>query len=414
MKIELREIVELFINSGSEGDNWDFKKKWHSNNADLLKDIICMANNTTSDMQDGYIIFGIENETLHIVGVSEDDDRKTQGSIVTFIQSKPWAGEEIPDIDVETIFIDGKEIDVLIIRNSESTPYYILQDYSKPSAAGKDKTIVRAGVVYSRVRDRNTSSSECATKHAAEFLWKKRFGLVGSDDLKVIKRLQNVNSWYSPDDLDTIYNSEYDDIKIIRKKGFSSNVELNAGVSNTAVWVMDFPYLFTTHLNWNIGQKETGRREQWDININGRKLDFSLFGVQGTRQDYYHIEPPTYYIKLNNLHPRFMGSLPYHAYLENSVELLAYELFFHLQCYHENQKALNNAFTVIPIFKNQQEHVNFTKYLSMHNSEFSSAVEEMNIDEMFPTYAKDVDTAVVYKLGKTMVLWLEQWRQYPF
>ena len=39
------EIVEL-IERKAEGSYWDFKKEWHSNNADLLHDIICMANST--------------------------------------------------------------------------------------------------------------------------------------------------------------------------------------------------------------------------------------------------------------------------------------------------------------------------------------------------------------------------------
>ena len=60
-QMELKYIVESLINKASEGSYWDFKQSWHSNNADLLKDIICMANNTTIDMQDGYIIFGIED-----------------------------------------------------------------------------------------------------------------------------------------------------------------------------------------------------------------------------------------------------------------------------------------------------------------------------------------------------------------
>ncbi len=38
------EIVNL-IASKREGDYWDFKQKHHTNNSDLLHDIICMANN---------------------------------------------------------------------------------------------------------------------------------------------------------------------------------------------------------------------------------------------------------------------------------------------------------------------------------------------------------------------------------
>lgn len=71
-------------------------------------------------------------------------------------------------------------------------------------------------MIYSRVGDRNTSSAECATKQATEFLWKKRFGLVGSDEIKVVNRLKNADSWYSTDEYDTFYNREYGDITIQR------------------------------------------------------------------------------------------------------------------------------------------------------------------------------------------------------
>lgn len=180
--MELRNIVESFINKAYEGSYWDFKRNWYENTTDLLKDIICMANNTTTDMQDGYIIIGIEDKTFNIIDVSSDSNRKNQENIIGFLSSQSWSSEEIPNVEVKTIKIDNKEIDVIIIRNSDVTPYYLLKDYSKIDNSGKEKFVVRAGVIYSRVGDRNTSSSECATKQAVEFLWKKRFGLVGSDD----------------------------------------------------------------------------------------------------------------------------------------------------------------------------------------------------------------------------------------
>jgi len=409
--MELKLIVESFINKAYEGSYWDFKQKWHENNADLLKDIICMANNTTTDMQDGYIIFGIEDKTFNIIGVSEDSNRKNQENIIGFLSALFWSGEEIPNVEVENLKIDNVEIDVLIIHNSSATPYYLLKDYSKCDA-GKNKTVIHAGVIYSRVGDRNTSSAECATKQSAEFLWKKRFGLVGSDDFKVIKRLQNIDSWYSVDEFNTIYNNEYDDIRIERDLEYELNVEINAERAETDIWVMDFPYLFTSMLNWNIGQKETGRRAKWDVFLNGRKLDISFYGVQGTRQDYYHIEPETYHncelgIKLDET----SNSIQYYAYLLNSVNLLAYNLFISKQCYHDDQKMFNKAFTVIPVFENEKEHTEFLSFVKKHAEDFIDAVNTQDVSEMFPTYAQNVKTVIVYKLGKTLVQWLDQWRQ---
>lgn len=411
--MELRQTVESFIRQSSEGSYWDFKQCWHKDNADLLKDIICMANNTTIDMRDGYIIFGVEDKTYKIIGVSEDCNRKNQENIIGFLSSKLWSGEEIPDVDVKTIEIDGKEIDVLIIHNRDVTPYYLLQDYSKNTVTEKSKTVLRAGVIYSRVGDRNTSSAECATKQATEFLWKKRFGLIGSDEFKVIKRLQNVDSWYSTDEYDTLFNKEYSDIRIERDYNCNYEIKINQGKEDTATWVMGFPYLFTSAVNWNIGKEEIGRRAKWDFFLEGRKLDISIYGVQATRQTYYHIEPNTY--RSNELSIYLSETcnwIPYYAYIHNSVELLAYKLFFNMQCYRDDQKYQNKAFTVIPVFENEQEHTEFIEYIKTHKDNFKTDVETQIVEEMFPFYTQTVDTVNVYKLGKTLVQWLDKWRRF--
>lgn len=410
--MELKKVVRSFIDRESEGSYWDFKRNWHSNNADLLKDIICMSNNTTVDMQDGYIIFGIEDKTYNVIGISGDRNRKNQENIIGFLSDQSWSGEEMPDIDVKTIEIEGKEIDVLIIHNSNVTPYYLLKNYEKPDVHGKGKTVVHAGVIYSRIGDRNTSSAECATKQAVEFLWKKRFGLVGSDSIKVIKRLQNVDSWYSSDEYDTFFNREYSDIRIERDNNYYLEVKICENQADTGTWVMDFPYLFTSAINWNIGDKETGRRAKWDIFLEGRKLDISLYGVQATRQTYYHIEPETYWnrelgIYFNSL----TDTVKYYAYTKGSIKYLAYKLFFDLQCYKEEQRVFDKAFTVIPVFEDEQEHTEFIEYVITCREDFKKDVENQNVDEMFPEYSKTVNTVIFYKLGKTLVQWLDRWRQ---
>lgn len=57
--MDLEQNIRLLNNRASEGEYRDIKQQWYNNNAGSIKDIICMANNTTSDMQDGYIIISI-------------------------------------------------------------------------------------------------------------------------------------------------------------------------------------------------------------------------------------------------------------------------------------------------------------------------------------------------------------------
>ena len=53
----LNETIVAFINSKQEGNNYDFKEKWHSSGkeGDLLHDILCLANNENNE--DAYLIF---------------------------------------------------------------------------------------------------------------------------------------------------------------------------------------------------------------------------------------------------------------------------------------------------------------------------------------------------------------------
>lgn len=44
-----------------EGSYWDFKREWHGNKADLLHDIICMANNPGDTT--GLVVIGIDEGT---------------------------------------------------------------------------------------------------------------------------------------------------------------------------------------------------------------------------------------------------------------------------------------------------------------------------------------------------------------
>lgn len=409
-EMKLKSRIELLIQKHSEGSYWDFKQNWHSDNVDLLKDIVCMANNTTADMRDAYIIFGVEDGTFSIKGVSEDSNRKNQENIIGFLGSKTWAGEEIPNVQVNTIELDGKEVDVLIIYNSTVTPYYLLKDYMKSTDSGKQKKILSAGVIYSRVGDRNTSSAECATKQAMEFLWKKRFGLAGTDENKVAKRLQNTDTWYSTDENNTFYNSEYDDI-IIKRAQYMLEVCIGEERPETSTWVMDFPYLFTNVFNWDMGKSETGRRAKWNIYLNGRELPVSLYGVQSTLQSYYHIEPKTYWDnELGIFIHKAASSIKYYAYIQDSIEFLAFKLFFDKQCYQDKELSYSKALMIIPVFKNEQEHLQFMQYVKSNSAQFRVDVDEQVVDEMYPEYAQKVNRVVIYKFCKTLVQWLDRWR----
>lgn len=54
--------LEQLIEHGYENDCLDFKEQFHENKAELLHDILCLANNT--QFQNAYILFGIDDKRV--------------------------------------------------------------------------------------------------------------------------------------------------------------------------------------------------------------------------------------------------------------------------------------------------------------------------------------------------------------
>ena len=183
----LKNLIEELIAANREDDWWDFKQCHHQNKADLLHDIICLANNRAN--RDAYLIFGVEDKTYNIIGVENDSDRRNQQGIVDFLRSKCFAGQVRPRVEVRTISINDHELDVCIVKNSTDVPYYLTKDYND----GQKK--IRANYIYTRVQDNNTPIDTCADLNHVEYLWKKRFGLITTplEQLKVL--LKNPDDW---------------------------------------------------------------------------------------------------------------------------------------------------------------------------------------------------------------------------
>ena len=117
----LEERIKSLIKKKTEGEYWDFKQAWHKDNERLLHDILCFAN-TVHD-NDCYLIIGV-SDTGEIVGVNEEN-RRNQANILDLLSNTDFAGDNIPKVKLDTIKVEGKEIDVLTIFNSYNVPYYL-------------------------------------------------------------------------------------------------------------------------------------------------------------------------------------------------------------------------------------------------------------------------------------------------
>ena len=184
--MELSAEIKTLIALRQEGAYWDFKREWYGekHKGDLLKDIICMANNLAN--RDAYIIIGVDEEQDYSIrDVCDDPNRRNTQMMVTFLRDKKFAGDYRPVVQVESIALEAGMIDVIIVRNSTNTPFYL-----------KDKfEMVRPNHIYTRVQDSNTSSDSSADIQHVEYLWKKRFGLILSPLERMQIYLQHPEDW---------------------------------------------------------------------------------------------------------------------------------------------------------------------------------------------------------------------------
>ena len=138
-RYELEKRIESFIVKRCETEQWDFKQEWHEKTEDLIKDIICFAN-TVHD-KDCFLIFGISDD-YQIVGMTKP--RRKQADIIDTLNNLYFAGDIVPKIELQTLFLIGKEIDVLIIKNTNLTPIYLKKTYGR----------MKAGCIYTRIGDK--------------------------------------------------------------------------------------------------------------------------------------------------------------------------------------------------------------------------------------------------------------------
>ena len=202
IQISLVEKIRKLIALKVEDDYWDFKQEWHQDNERLLVDILSFAN--TVHEHDCYLIIGV-SDNGEVVGVSEEG-RKRQADVLDLLSNTVFAGDNVPEVRVDTLKIAGKEVDVLTVLNSFNTPFYLKtksQRYHR----------IKEGYIYARTGDRNTPISQNANYQQIEMLWKKRLGLTKPPLLQIQDRLKNKLEWTQNEG--TYYNIYKPEFKLV-------------------------------------------------------------------------------------------------------------------------------------------------------------------------------------------------------
>ncbi|EMJ6201902.1 helix-turn-helix domain-containing protein [Clostridioides difficile] len=161
---DFKSEISRYLELKQEGAFWDFKRNWYTESkiADLLHDIICMANNLEN--RDAYIIIGVDEENYELVDVTNDSNRKNTQNIVDFLKDKKFAGEIRPTVLVNQVIIQDVTLDVIVIKNSNKTPFYLKEKYRD----------VNPNNIYTRIQDTNTPKYMGADIDKVEYLWKKK------------------------------------------------------------------------------------------------------------------------------------------------------------------------------------------------------------------------------------------------
>jgi len=183
---EIKELISL----KKEGVFWDYKEIHHKFSIDLIHDITCLSNAQYNGNR--YIIFGV-NDVGEIVGL-KSCEMKEQANIIDTLRSSKYADDIFPDIQLENISLDEKEIQVLMIKDRPFKPYYLSVD-KKVNEEQSRTTVLRAGTVYTRIMDTNTPKNSVASSKDIEYMWKERFGLIQTPIERMQMYLKNFEDW---------------------------------------------------------------------------------------------------------------------------------------------------------------------------------------------------------------------------
>lgn len=323
--------IENLISLKQEGSYWDFKREWYSKDkkADLLHDIICMANNLSN--RDAYIIIGVDEEKDYAISsVKSAPNRRCTQQLVDFLRDKRFAGGIRPTVSVESICFGESVVDVIVVHDSNSTPFFLTEDYDT----------IKANYIYTRVMDSNTPKNRSADLANIEMLWKKRFGLLSTTLERMMMYLKDHDSWdYSPDDC----NKE--------KKYYKFSPEFTIEYSLVESKKGYQYYLFN----------QTDIEPRWyDINLYYHQTKLaSLDGISLDGGRYFTTSPRTDGVSLTHYN---QWDLSFKYFIKDSMEYIVHEFFYHPDG-DDATYAHNRFIECVLVFDSHREKERFKEYI---------------------------------------------------
>lgn len=407
---DLDEIIFDLISKKVEGPYWDFKQKWYANDdkgkVSLLHDILCMANNLED--RDAYIIIGVENSSCKLLGVQQDQNRRCTANLCCFLRDQDFSGGIRPYVRVETIKIYSVDIDVIVIENSNKTPFFLTNDYPKTSKCTnknnqndkEDANIkpmksfcIKANSIYTRIGDTNTPKNSTADLDKIEYLWKKRFGINKTPLQKLPTLLEEIDQWekspISDSEYDVLFHKQYPEYTIKTKKNDRDGHEL---------YMFDFYDSTAYWSNIEVFYHQTLIRA--DICV----------GLDGCRN--FIVAPKRKVIEISNNDYHEIVHLFY--FIKGTIEFLLSQVLCNM--YGESDFYRNSRFGIrelsrsVFLFKNSQEMEAFINYVSSKNDLYHEELQKIDEEEQirFIHETLDNEDINIFKHQKKQIIALKE------
>ncbi len=367
---ELPVLVRRLIAADREATHWDFKRIWHANNADLVHDIICLANNPKGFV--GMLIVGVDDGFGHKLFDVEEHSKKRKNTqnVINLLRARHWM-TTFPCVRVVPIELDGTYVDVLLIEpDDEAVPYILTDDYTvtvKNAKTGEDQTkTVRCGTIYTRDGDGNTPINGTASAVVAERLWRRHFGLDKTPLQRATALLANPAAW--KDTKNTIegddegfqscyYHEDFPEFTYIRKF-----IEEDDRQDHYEYFMLASPFF---------------RDPQWCVS----RIYYHqtlLFETLGAFSDHLYIPSPKFgYIYRDARSFAVEDVLMYGYFIEGSIEKRLLE--FMLDESKEGplaEETENMLFKLLPLFRGEEERARFEYWVERQWPEAVKRIEK--------------------------------------
>jgi hypothetical protein len=325
---------------------FDYKEEWHKNKADLSRDILCLSN--AAYQGDRYLIFGVSDNGEKIGVKNTDSNRRKDHNFYNWFHLLPLNNP----LTIQLYIIEDKEnnleFDIIQISDSNHKPFFLLEDYQD------SKTVVRAGVVYTRNGNTNTPHNGSAHESDIEKMWRNRFGI----DLSVLERfkllLQEKGGWDIRWDASGSYHH-----KVFPEFQIRENFEdINNYVCHKDEWARGC-------IGYHYDESSNGTSEKGLYYHQTAIARVLLCHFDGSKKT---IVAPQY---------EPMGSGRFYFYYENDIGH-SYQTFLNNKYNKDDSRgirrphpSLNREYFDIPIFKNENDLLQFKQYVALKNASYS-------------------------------------------